>query len=65
MAETNSNEFKDTCKPSDRFCELLESNENISTDKQNVLTAVISELREMLQKQTAGYTVGTERKYFS
>lgn len=64
MTETNSNEFKDTCKPSDRFCELLESNENISTDKQNVRTAVTCELREMLQEETAGYTVGTEEKYF-
>ena len=42
MTETNTNEFKDTCKPSDRVSELLESNENISTDKQNVRTAVTS-----------------------
>jgi hypothetical protein len=44
LTETNSNEFKDTHMPSDRFCELLESNENISTDKQNVRAAVTSEL---------------------
>lgn len=65
MTETNSNEFKDTCKSSDRVSELLESNENISTDKQNVRTAVTSGLREMLQEETAGYIVGTEEKYFS
>lgn len=56
---------KDTCKPSDRFSESLESNETVSTDKQNVRTAVTSELRGMLQDKKAGYTVGTEEKYFS
>lgn len=65
MTETNTNEFKDTCKPSDRVSELLESNENISTDKQNVRTAVTSWLREMLHEETAGYTAGTEEKNFS
>jgi len=65
VTETNTNEFKDTCKPSDRVSELLESNENISTDKQNVRTAVTSRLRGMLHEETAGYTAGTEEKYFS
>jgi hypothetical protein len=65
VTETNSNEFKDTCKPSDRFCELFETNKNIPTDKQNVRTAVTTELREILKEETAGYTIGTEEKYFS
>jgi len=65
VTETNSIEFKDTCKPSDRVSELLESNENISTDKQNVRTAVTSGLREMLQEETASYIVGTKEKNFS
>jgi hypothetical protein len=65
VTETNSNEFEDTCKPSDRVSELLESHENISTDKPYVRTAVTSEMREMLQEETAGFTVGTEGKYCS
>jgi hypothetical protein len=57
MTGTNSNEFTDICKPSDRFSKLLESTDNISTDKENVRTAVTSELRGIVEEETAGYIV--------